>query len=53
MLIMNLTARGAPLTDDLDGVLGFLDIGHEAIVTTFDAVTTSEMHTLWEKHVSS
>jgi hypothetical protein len=44
-----LTARGEPLTGDLDGVLDFIDLGHEWIVRAFESVTSDVMHDLWEK----
>lgn len=45
---MDLTARGVPIPDPTDdGVLTFMNIGREAIVRTFTAATTSEMHKLW------
>ncbi len=47
--VMNLTARGAPRADGIDGVFDFLDIGHEWIVRAFDSLTTDAMHDAWEK----
>lgn len=47
--LLNLTARGEPLTGDLDGVLDFIDLGHEWIVRAFESVTSDVMHDLWEK----
>jgi len=47
VLRFELTARGAPITPDLDGVDRFFDIGRDAIVRGFTAITTSEMHKLW------
>lgn len=44
MYVMNLTARGKTDTD-----LGFLDIGHRCVVTSFVALTTAEMHSIWGK----
>lgn len=49
VFILNLTARGQPLSGDLDGVLGFMDVGHTWIVRAFESVTTTEMHDVWEK----
>lgn len=49
VLLLEMTARGRPLTLSLDGVVTFLDLGHHAIVTTFAAITTPEMHTVWGK----
>jgi uncharacterized protein (TIGR04255 family) len=44
---MNLTGRGRPLDAGLEGVLSFADLARSAIVQTFDAITTSEMHAEW------
>jgi uncharacterized protein (TIGR04255 family) len=49
ILSLTLTARGRPLTPDIDGAFGFLDIGHEWIVRGFAEITTPEMHQLWER----
>jgi uncharacterized protein (TIGR04255 family) len=49
IFVLTLTARGRPLTQDMHGVLGFLDLGRRAIVQTFDRLTTAEMHKVWEK----
>ncbi len=46
-----LTARGEPKTQDFDGIRGFLDKGHEAIVRGFTSITTVEMHKIWEREV--
>ena len=48
-LRLTLTARGAPLGESIDGVLGFLDQGHDAIVKTFTSITTPEMHKIWKR----
>ena len=49
MLILNLTARGAPLEPGRSGVLGFFDLGREWIVRGFAAMTTKEMHSTWRR----
>ncbi len=46
---MTLTARGHPLTPDIDGVLQFLNSGRENIVRAFTSITSSGMHKVWEK----
>lgn len=46
---LNLTARGAPTSPTLQGVADFLDMGREAIVRGFAALTTPEMHKIWER----
>lgn len=47
LFIMNITARGAPCGDGIDGVLRFLDLGREWVVRGFASTTTPEMHRLW------
>jgi hypothetical protein len=46
---MNLTARGAPEGDGIDGVMKFLDRAHRTIVLAFTDLTTEEMHRVWGK----
>ena len=48
-ITLNLTARGQPSGDNLDGVLKFLDLGRACIVNMFDAMTTTKMHEQWGK----
>ncbi len=50
LFIMNLTARGAPCGDGIDGVLGFLDLGREWVVRGFASITTPKMHKLWGRN---
>jgi len=50
---LTLTARGRPAGDGIDGVMHFLDRGHEAIVRGFTSITTPEMHRVWERHHES
>jgi uncharacterized protein (TIGR04255 family) len=50
VFVLTLTARGRPTAKGIGGVLGFLDIGHRAIVQSFDRVTTPEMHKVWGKN---
>lgn len=47
IMVLNLVARGRPDGDGMDGVMRFLDIGHEWIVRGFAAMTTPEMHKIW------
>ena len=47
ILVMELTARGQPLGEGLEGVLAFLDLGREWIVRGFASLTTTEMHNVW------
>jgi uncharacterized protein (TIGR04255 family) len=49
MYVMNLTARGRPQGEGIDGVLRFLDIGREWVVRGFTALTTPEMHKEWSR----
>lgn len=44
---LELTARGAPLGDGLDGVLSFLDKGRKIVVQTFSDVTSAEIQREW------
>jgi uncharacterized protein (TIGR04255 family) len=46
---LTMVARGLPPTPDVDGAMAFLDRGHEAIVEGFTAITTDEMHAIWER----
>jgi uncharacterized protein (TIGR04255 family) len=49
IVVVKLTARGKPMTQDRSGVLQFLDLGREYIVRSFEALTTPQMHELWGK----
>lgn len=49
IFVLQLVARGRPLGPGVDGLLEFLDLGHDAIVSTFDKITTDEMHQVWGK----
>jgi uncharacterized protein (TIGR04255 family) len=49
MLILNLTARGAPLGRGPGGVMDFFDLGREWIVRGFAGITTSSMHSEWRR----
>lgn len=51
MFALQLIARGRPLGADVPGVLAFLDFGHDAIVTTFDNITSDAMHRAWGRQV--
>lgn len=44
---LNLTARGRPLGDGLDGVLQFFDYAHDSLVQCFSEVTTDQLHEIW------
>ncbi|HUX66706.1 MAG TPA: TIGR04255 family protein [Terriglobales bacterium] len=47
ILILTLTARGAPLGEGVDGAFAFLDLGRRWIVKGFEDLTTEEMHQKW------
>ena len=47
VLVVDFTARGAPIKKDLEGVLAFMDKGREMIVRGFASITTIEMHKYW------
>jgi uncharacterized protein (TIGR04255 family) len=47
LYVFELTARGAPLGDNIEGALAFLDRGREAVDRTFVALTTDAMHAEW------
>ena len=49
LLVLTLTARGAPLEPTSSGVLAFVDKGREAIVRGFVSVTTPDMHKYWRR----
>ncbi|MCD6218564.1 TIGR04255 family protein [bacterium] len=51
--LIKLVARGKPIGEGIDGVLGFMDIGHEWIVRGFSSVTASYMHELWGRKYES
>lgn len=50
VLILTVTARGRPEGAGIDGVLRFLDRGHEWAARGFVSLTTPHMHALWGKH---
>ena len=49
VIVITLTARGAPLTKDIEGAMRFFDIGRSWIVSAFASITTQEMHQNWER----
>lgn len=46
---LTLVARGRPLSNDLDGIMGFVDLGREHIVHGFADVTRPAMHKIWKR----
>src|SRR5690606_29837249 len=51
LYLMELTVRGMPFSDELEGILAFMDMGREKIVRAFTAITSSSMHHIWEREV--
>ena len=49
ILGLNLTARGAPLGEGIEGAFAFLDLGRRWIVKGFADLTTPEMQRVWGK----
>ena len=49
LLVLNVTARGAPLGEGTDGAFAFFDLGRRWIVQGFTDLTTSDMHCVWER----
>jgi uncharacterized protein (TIGR04255 family) len=49
-LQLEMTARGIPRGNGREGVAAFHEYGHRAIVRCFAAITTPEMHKLWERY---
>jgi uncharacterized protein (TIGR04255 family) len=47
LLVLRLTARGTPDSEQIEDVLAFLDRGREWIVRGFAAITTPNMHRAW------
>jgi uncharacterized protein (TIGR04255 family) len=47
ILVLNLTARGAPIGEGMAGVFKFFDRGREWIVRGFTSFTTRRMHDEW------
>lgn len=50
LYVLTLTARGAPKSADIADVMTFFDQSREAIVRTFAALTTRDMHDQWERY---
>lgn len=47
ILVLNLTARGAPLDAGIEGAFAFFDLGRKWIVNAFAELTTPEMQRVW------
>lgn len=48
VVVLNLTARGRPQGEGIQGVLAFCDLGRTWIVKGFKDLTTQPMHTKWK-----
>ena len=44
---LTLTARGRPLSEGFDGISSFLELGHRAVVTSFDKMASVDMQRAW------
>jgi uncharacterized protein (TIGR04255 family) len=49
LLVLELTARGAPLETDVDGLLAWYEAARGSIVRAFTELTTPSMHARWER----
>jgi len=49
LIVLNLTARGAPDGSDIDSALRFIAKGRELIVKRFATITTEAAHKAWER----
>ncbi|MGH9281404.1 MAG: TIGR04255 family protein [Acidimicrobiales bacterium] len=47
VVMLQLFARGRPLGEGIEGILAFLDLGHDWIVNGFASITTRGMHERW------
>lgn len=52
IFLIELTIKGRPLGEGIEGVMNFMDMGREKIVRAFTKMTTKEMHELWDREVS-
>lgn len=49
ILVLQLTARGRPDGEGIDGVFRFLNTGREWVVRGFASITSPRMHEIWER----
>jgi hypothetical protein len=49
ILTLNLTARGAPIGEGIEGAFAFFDLGRNWIVNGFADLTTPDMQRMWER----
>lgn len=49
LYVLKLTARGRPLKEGIEGIMGFMDLGRKLIVQTFADITTKQLQKSWER----
>lgn len=49
IMVLNLTARGEPLGEGIEGAFRFFEVGRRWIVNGFAELTTTEMQRVWER----
>jgi uncharacterized protein (TIGR04255 family) len=49
IIVLTLTARGAPVDQTTESALEFLKLGREMIVKSFADITTNSAHVFWER----
>lgn len=49
IMVLNLTARGAPLGEGIEGAFRFFELGRRWIVKGFAELTTSDIQKAWER----
>lgn len=49
IVLINLTARGAPISTEISDAIAFLRQGRDMIVNEFTSITTDVAHNLWER----
>lgn len=47
IFVLNITARGRPLSEEIQGIIDFVDLGRECIVRAFANLTRPAMHEVW------
>lgn len=50
IMLMNLTARGKPEGEGIEGALRFIERGRAWLVHGFTSITTPDMHRIWGKY---
>jgi uncharacterized protein (TIGR04255 family) len=49
IMVLNLTARGEPIGEGIEGAFRFFEVGRRWIVKGFADLTTTPMHRVWER----